>query len=101
MTEDPPAGWVELLTARDWKLMSGRGGVLVISDEVNDRAEGGPKYHDRGCPFADRKHFIDKVVNPLAAGMRPNGRYFWVAAASTARDGGARACQHDSDPLNW
>jgi hypothetical protein len=65
---DAPPGWVELLTPADWTRMRGMGGLIVISDDVNDRAEGRPKYHDRGCRYADRAEFMRKVAGPVARG---------------------------------
>jgi hypothetical protein len=100
MPPEPPTGWVELLTANDWRLMSGKGGVLIISD-IADAAAELPRYHDRGCPFADRANFIEKVVDARRAGRVPNGRYFWAASERTAAAGGARRCEHGADPLNW
>jgi hypothetical protein len=96
MDPEPPHGWIELLTTNDWKVMSGKGGVLIISDTANE----GPIYHDRGCPLADRSHFIQKVVDARSVGVTPNGRYFWAARARVAAEGGARACEHPADPLN-
>lgn len=93
-------GWVELLTRNDWELVRGRGGFIVISDRVNDRAEGGPKYHDRACDFVTLTNFIAKVSDVVAAGQRPNGQYFWVASEDIARAGGARRCEHPSDPVS-
>jgi hypothetical protein len=79
--------------------MSGKGGVLIISDTADAAAER-PRYHDRGSPFADRANFVEKVVDARRAGRIPNGRYFWAATARTA-GGGARRCEHEADPLNW
>jgi hypothetical protein len=67
----------------DWKLMSGRGGVLIISDIATEQVI----YHDRGCPFADRSHFLEKVVRARSEGATPNGRYFWRLASELPRNG--------------
>lgn len=75
------------------------GGFIVISDEVGDAAEGGPKYHHRACRAVTLANFREKVLGPLAAGQRPNGRYFWVPSQQVAVAGGARACELDDDPL--
>lgn len=96
-----PAGWVELLTSNDWLVMSGKAGVLIISDAANEGADGGPKYHDRGCPFARREYYAEKVLAARVAGRAPNGRHFWAANARVASDGGARPCLHNADPLNF
>lgn len=95
MHPQAPLGWVELLTANDWKVMSGKGGVFIISDTAND----GPIYHDRGRPFADRSHFIERSSRPEARAPHLIGRYFWAASAQVASGGGARACEDPADLL--
>jgi hypothetical protein len=75
------------------------GGFIVISDDINDRAEGDPKYHHRGCRGVTLAGFTEKVLNANAAGERPSGRYFWIASDKVARDGGARACELPDDPM--
>src|SRR4051812_49025663 len=73
MERDPPEGWVELLTARDWNTARRLGGLVVISDDANDRNERGPKTHHRSCPHVRLQHFLEKVVEPTRSGRRPNG----------------------------
>jgi hypothetical protein len=100
MSDETPGGWVELEVRNDWERVRGLGGVIVISDDATDVSAGGPKYHHRGCPYVTLSNFQEKVLDPSAAGRRPNGRYFWVARTATARSGGARRCRHPDDPLN-
>ncbi len=99
MQTQPPTGWVELDTLGAWNAVRGRGGFIVIGDNFTDTAEGGPKFHHRGCRGVKLAHFRDKVLSRLAAGQRPTGHYFWVASERMARAGGARPCDLDDDPL--
>jgi hypothetical protein len=98
-TSEVPTSWVALETRQDWERVRSLGGFIVISDDVNDAAEGGPKYHHRGCRGVKLAHFTRKVVGPLQAGVRPNGRYWWVSQEAAAREGGARACGLTDDPM--
>ena len=97
---DVPLSWVALETLQDWRRVSTLGGCIVISDDANDAAEGGPKVHHRGCGKVTLKNFTEKVLDASAAGRRPNGRYWWVARETDALAGGARRCWLPDDPLN-
>lgn len=98
-TSDPPASWVELLTIGDWERVRELGGFIVIADSANDSAEGGPKSHHRRCRSVTLANFREKVLDPLAAGQRPNGRYFWVTSQRVALAGGARVRAIGRPPL--
>jgi hypothetical protein len=94
-----PLSWVALETRQDWERVRALGGFIVISDDVNDAAERGPKYHSRGCRAVKLANFTQTVLGPAETGMRSNGRYWWVAQEAAARDGGARACELPDDPM--
>jgi hypothetical protein len=93
-----PLGWVALKTRQDWKRVRARGGFIVISDDVNDAAERGPKYHSRGCRAVKLPHFTQTVRGPVRRACGPTA-VTGGAQEVAARDGGARACELPDDPM--